>query len=183
MARNVAPDNGATCAHVAAARSCKAASAGRRPDPSGGAEERPALDPARAIRNRVEQKGLGERVERLQPFRRSVRVVHQRQRGIARLLDGCLEKDAERVESVHLALLPCGLEAPGVRKRTRRECGIDDLPRQPVGHYQVANVGHLQALTQIRLKPDYSSLLRTESTAARAAARRPALRAVLRRRP
>src|SRR5207247_525253 len=107
-----------------------------RPDPPRCAEERPSLNPAGTIRHGVEQKGIRERVERLQLLRRSVGVVHQRQRGVARLLDGRLEERAERIEIVHLTLLPRRLEAPRVCKRTRRERGVDDLPGEPIRHFQ-----------------------------------------------
>ena len=70
----------------------------RRPDARRRGHERPALNAAGAVGDRVDQKDVGQLVEGTRSLRVPIRAVQQRQRGVARLQDRRAQEPAQRVD-------------------------------------------------------------------------------------
>ena len=148
MARKTAPESGATCECDRLGPATERRERFRRPDARGRRKERATLDPACTVGHGVDQKRLRQRIELLEILETLIAGIEERQRREPGLLDRSVQELPQRVVAVELAMLPGGLESPRVRERTGRKRRIHDLPGQPIRHR-----------------------VRTENTAAQAAAR------------
>ena len=170
----------------------------RRPHPRAGRGKRAPLSAAGPIGDRVRQEQVGDLVELPEPRAIAMRGIEQRQHAAPALFERVEHELPQRAKVRHLPTLPRRLEPPRMRERTGRKRGVGELPDQEIRHgsrfagsrfvarrtWHVARARARRTFEHVAPSTLHVArdCVRTENTAARAAAPSPVASAALRRR-
>ena len=101
-------------------------------DSSGRGEERPALEAAGAVGHMIGEKTVANAVQSARLVRLVMSGGDKWQASVSELFQARFNERCEFTGLAHFTVLPCRLQAARVREGAGGECGVSQLPNQPV---------------------------------------------------